>query len=73
MTGSQAGTELFSLIFDLRTVIFGTGPIYLKEGWTFDWQEYWKKFHFLPRSGQSRGHLSNAEIGVKKAVLIKKV
>ena len=62
MTGAPSRNKLFSLIFDLRRVIFGTGPLHPYMGWGFECLEYWKKLHFLPRSGQSRGHWSNAQL-----------
>ena len=58
MENAPSRIRLFSVIFDLRTVIFGAGPLYPYIGSGFYCLEYWKKLPFLPQSGQSRGHLS---------------
>jgi len=58
ITGAPSHSQLFSLIFEVGMEIFGTGPLHPYMGWGFECLEYWKKLHFLPRSGQSRGHWS---------------
>ena len=44
--GSQAGNELISAIFEVRTLIFGTGPLYPYVDSGFYCPEYLKKLHF---------------------------
>ena len=46
MTGPQAGLKLFSLIFEVRTVIFGQNDLHPYVGRGFDCPEYLKKLHF---------------------------
>ena len=56
MTGPQAGNELISLIFQVRTVIFGTQPLhpYVDSGFYFLW--ILKTLIIEPSDGQSHFH-----------------
>ena len=46
MTGPQAGLKLFSLIFEVRTVIFGTDGLYLYVDRGINFHKDLKRLHF---------------------------
>ena len=46
MTGSPSHSYLCSLIFEVRTVIFGQNDLYPYVGWGFDCHPDLKKLHF---------------------------